>query len=248
MKKKIRFEILKLMLLFVYWFANFALAATTDFSASVSDTEPRPLRIGIFTGSFDPPHLGHKNIVDKLKAQFNLDEVYVVPDKATPYKPNMLPFPHRKSMTSILFKDDKSVKTLPSEIEKNIGSGEIWDVIEAVRQHHPEADLFSMMGTDTFKWYQGLPAEMRAKKITILVNSRDRSADIPTYLDSNSVYNVELHDAGVSSTGIRNELRAGRASTFLTDSLHDYIIENGLYGADKVTGQSIKCAVFYSAK
>ena len=36
-------------------------------------------RIGLFGGSFDPPHLGHKALVDAALQELNLDEVWVIP-------------------------------------------------------------------------------------------------------------------------------------------------------------------------
>jgi nicotinate (nicotinamide) nucleotide adenylyltransferase len=200
----------------------------------------KKLRIGIYTGSFDPPHNGHKSIVEEMKKKFNLDIVYVVPDSNTAYKPGMQPLEKRKKMVGIMFKDDPSIRVLTSEMELATGKGEMWDVVKAIKNEHPGSNLFNIMGTDTFEWYSKLPAESREKNVTILVNKRaGQSTNFPKKLGDNAVVSVDLKDEGFSSTGIRNDIKAGVESQALPKEVRTYIAENKLYANSTVTKNTL---------
>ena len=44
------------------------------------------MRIGIFGGTFDPPHAGHKKYADELKVRLSLDKLIVIPTSTPPHK------------------------------------------------------------------------------------------------------------------------------------------------------------------
>jgi nicotinate-nucleotide adenylyltransferase len=197
--------------------------------AIIGNVKGKQLKVGIYTGSFDPPHSGHKNIVDEMKKKFRLDEIYVVPDRTTAYKPGMRSYDDRKKMVELMFKDDPGVHVLSPEMEAKLGKGEMWDVLRTVQATHPNAKMYNIMGTDTFQWYSKLPTENRPKGVTLLVNSRDRSVSLPKSLGGGPVVGVELNDRGISSTQIRNQIAAGRDSAELTPEVKSYIAQNHLY-------------------
>lgn len=199
-------------------------------------------KVGIFTGSFDPPHMDHLKIAQEMMRQQELDRIYLVPDTSKKYK-TMVPVADRDEMLSRMTADIPGIEIFPHGLIG--GEGEMWDAMDAVAKVHPDSKLHSVMGTDTFKWYQEkVPAENRRKGVTLLVNPRDRSALLPDELDGSSVVRVEARDRGISSTLVRNELRAGRTPRFpsgepiLHPAVAAYIKENpNFYGVDRVPPQ-----------
>jgi len=215
---------------------------------ATSPAPTRSLKIGIFTGSFDPPHSGHKNIVDGMKKQFGLDVVYVVPDKTTAYKPGMQSYVHRKKMVQALFSNDPGIKVLSQGQEKALGAGELWDVTRVVKSENPSAKLYTVMGTDTLEWYRKLPAGKRDRNITILLNRRDRGAPVPSAVGGQKIIGVDLNDQGISSTQVRNELKSGVESKSLNPEVNQYIKKNGLYGPSAQTATPEKVLKAFKTK
>ena len=64
-------------------------------------------KLGIYTVTFDQPHMSHQEIVNTILNNKLVDEIYVVPDDKTPFKPNKSSIVHRMNMVNILFKENK---------------------------------------------------------------------------------------------------------------------------------------------
>lgn len=188
----------------------------------------RPARVGVYAGSFDPPHLGHKAVVERMKAEFGLDVVYVVPDHSTAYK-QMQSIEHRQRMVQTLFAGDPSVRLLEPEVEAKIGAGELWDVVRTVQGQHAGAQVFNIMGTDTFEWYRRLPPEQRTPGVEFLVNDRHDGAALPDSFDGRPVRAVRDLDQGISSTKVRRQLEEGGTPAELAPEVLAYIKRHGLY-------------------
>jgi nicotinic acid mononucleotide adenylyltransferase len=203
-------------------------APSAKVTLDVQATEPAT--VGVFAASFDPPHAGHKAIVDRMKAQFNLDRVYVATDHATGYK-NMQSLEHRNAMVKLLFAGDPSVHTLSPEMEARLGEGEMWDVVRTVTEQHPASRVFNMMGTDTFLWLRQQPEFARNQGVDLLINARDETVELPAEVDGRSVGVIRGVDGGYSSTQVRNAIAKGEASPALPSQVNEYIQRHGLYGS-----------------
>lgn len=46
------------------------------------------MRVAIFGGSFDPPHIGHEKIIQKALEKLDIDVLFVVPTYLNPFKKN----------------------------------------------------------------------------------------------------------------------------------------------------------------
>jgi len=208
--------------------------ATTERSAA-----SKPLRVGIYTGSFDPPHAGHKAIVDGMKAKFGLDVVYVVADRSTAYKPGMMSIEHREAMVAEMFKETPGVQILTPDMVKQLGAGEMWDVTRVVAARHPNAKLFNLMGTDTLSWYRTVADKFAKFDLTLLVNRRDRTMKIPRTAGGKKVEAADLQLGDISSTKVREALAAGKTHPSLPPAVHRYIVKKGLYGVEKGQNRGI---------
>jgi len=218
------------------------LAASVRATASLTGTsqvQSVPNRIGLFTGSFDPPHLSHKAVVTRILHQVPMDRVYVFPDFRTDYKPNKVPVRHRQEMLKLLFADIPEVTLLPDEILAQTPNGAMWDISRILHGEFPESRLFLMMGSDTFDFYRTLPLADRPAYATVLVNLRPQfPSQLPAVLDQQDVIGLQLGDSGVSSSVIRRQLQAGDATPDLPPEVATYIRKHGLYGCAPVSAAS----------
>lgn len=191
-------------------------------------------RVGVFLGSFNPPHLGHKQTVQNMKKEFGLDAVYVVADRSTAYK-KLEDVALREEMVKGLFIGDDTIHFLTPEMQQASSSGEMWDVLRVVHDAHPGADVYDILGSDTLRWWTTLPEAVRqsAGAVQFLVNDRNDGgalSDLPAELDGQKVHVVSGKDAGLSSTQMRAAIAAGTKPDALSDAVWAVIQRHGLYG------------------
>jgi len=110
-----------------------------------------PKRIGLFGGSFDPPHIGHKALVDAALQELNLDEVWIIPvglpvhrqlsGKASPEQ--------RFSWLNTMFSDDLQVRIVDWEINQHQATPAI-ATLRRFQAENPSTIPFWLMGMDSF--------------------------------------------------------------------------------------------------
>ncbi len=114
------------------------------------------MRIGLFGGAFDPPHVGHLMALQYAAAFSGLDEIWMVPDRdSSPWGKQMAPFPLRWEMTKALAFE----VTRASSYLKRVGSSAYMaDFVEHLRVTFPEHQFTLIMGSDEWdtrhKWQQ----------------------------------------------------------------------------------------------
>lgn len=88
---------------------SFSLAASLDHFPPTSHA----LRVGVYSGSFDPPHLGHYKLM-QIALNHGLDYVLMIPNGRMAHKPNASPFSDRLTMTQIMASQEERI-LVPSE-------------------------------------------------------------------------------------------------------------------------------------
>ena len=116
-------------------------------------------RIGIFGGTFDPIHYGHLTIGQLALETCQLDELYFVPAGNPPHKDVSDvtdPF-HRYQMVMMALAPHSQFHICDYEMKKNSPSYTL-HLLTHFREQFPEADLYLVMGADSFRelelWYQ----------------------------------------------------------------------------------------------
>ena len=105
-------------------------------------------RLGIFGGSFDPPHTAHIALARHAVAQFNLDELRILPTGDAWHKMRSLtPSPHRLAMTRLAFADVPHAVVDSREIDRS-GATYTVDTLLELKSEVPQAALFLFIGAD----------------------------------------------------------------------------------------------------
>jgi nicotinate-nucleotide adenylyltransferase len=115
-------------------------------------------RIGVFGGSFDPPHLAHVALALAAIKTLELDELRIVPTGQAWHKARALSPPeHRLAMTRLAFQDLLRAVVDERELQRS-GPTFTIDTLEALQSENPEAQLYLIMGEDQFaafhQWHQ----------------------------------------------------------------------------------------------
>jgi nicotinate-nucleotide adenylyltransferase len=188
------------------------------------------MRIGMLGGSFDPPHVGHLLIaVDAFEA-LALDKLYFIPASIQPLKVGQAGAPAhaRVEMVRRLLGDDPrfAVDTIEAERE---GISFSIDTVTAYADRYPDAERFFLVGADvmaTFGAWREPDRIIRLAEVVIVT----RGDDAPVADEQRHFRRLDTRRVDVSSTEIRERVRAGKSITgFVPPAVAAYIAEAALY-------------------
>ncbi len=199
-------------------------------------------RIGIYGGTFNPPHIGHMRGAQQAFALLKLDKLLLIPDRIAPHK--ALPegsatAEQRLQMLSIAAASIPYAQISDMELRREGTSYTYLTVLE-LKEQHPNDELIVIMGTDMFlSFHTWRNPDIIWKNATIAVLSRGDKDEKNAILEQKA--NLEALGAKVevvpnditmiSSTDLRRMLVFRCAAPFLPDGVEHYVIDNGLYGA-----------------
>lgn len=195
------------------------------------------VRIALFGGTFDPVHYGHLRLAEEAREAADLERVLFVPANRSPFRleePITDPH-HRLQMLRLATADNPAFEISELEIQRG-GVSYTVDTVAAIRQQHPDATLYLILGADALQgfpnWYR---AEAIAQACYLLVGARPTN-DLQTVLDSlpdairQRVQPVALTVLDISASAIRQRVQTGRSIRYLTPpDVIEYIQHRRLY-------------------
>jgi nicotinate-nucleotide adenylyltransferase len=195
-----------------------------------------PRRIGIFGGSFDPPHLAHVALARAAVAQLGLDELRVLPTGQAWHKARELSAAHhRLAMAREAFRDVPHAVVDDRELRRS-GPTYTVDTLRELRAEAPGAELLLVIGADQAEalhaWHESAAIMGLA---TLAVAARARPGpDAPPFdtsrLPPGRWVAVELPNMPVSATQIRARAAAGQDIHQLVPAgVASYIALHNLY-------------------
>ncbi|WP_333473686.1 nicotinate (nicotinamide) nucleotide adenylyltransferase [Limnohabitans radicicola] len=143
----------------------------------------KPLRIGVFGGAFDPPHLAHVALVQSAIAQLQLDEVRVLPTGQAWHKAHGLSDPaHRLAMTRLAFEGVARVVVDGRELVRT-GPSYTVDTLQELVLERPGGQLYLLIGDDQRR---SLPSWHRIGDIArmAIICAADRDPDVGAWGDA----------------------------------------------------------------
>ena len=193
----------------------------------------RKQRIGIFGGSFDPPHIGHLAIAEQAREQMRLDAVYFVPAYIPPHKRkrSFARSDHRLTMTRLALRGNKFFKVSNVEI-KRAGVSYTVDTVQQFRRRFPQAELFLLIGSDNladFQKWKSYKSILTAATLLVYPRSGTASSKEASF-SSRKVFFVKGEFLDISSSSIRIAASAKHSIRYLVpDAVRSYIIKKKLY-------------------
>lgn len=104
-------------------------------------------KIGLFGGSFDPPHSGHMHVAETAMKRLGLDCVWWVPARGNPLKSQPGHFDNRLAAVQIMTQANRAMKV--SDIEQHAHLTYTVDLVRLMKAHCPHAQLVWIMGSDS---------------------------------------------------------------------------------------------------
>ncbi len=200
------------------------------------------MRIGIFGGTFNPVHKGHKKLAEEMKTRAELDKVIIMPTFTPPHKAGkeLADGKDRLEMCRLMFTEDYySVSDL--EIKRE-GKSYTVDTMTALKEIYPDDELFLIVGSDMLlsfhKWYRyedilsvaTLCVASRADSISFEDLSRYASETLSLDSSNDEIILADIEPFECSSTEIRGKLKKGEdVRNLVSDKVYDYLRLNLLY-------------------
>jgi len=196
-------------------------------------------RIGLFGGTFDPPHLGHLILASEARTQLNLTRLLWVLTPTPPHKLNQFisPVEDRLAMLKLALEDEPAFELSTMEMERP-GPHYTLDTLQVFADKYPAAELVLLLGGDSLgdlpTWHR--PADLVAACHQIGVirrpgDSVDLSAlegQIPGL--TSKVRFVDAPLLEIASREIRRRASSGSPFRYyLLPSVYKYVVEHRLY-------------------
>ena len=204
------------------------------------------MKIGVYGGTFNPPHLGHVTAARAVFELLKLDLLLVVPDRQPPHKtlPEGSPTPEQRlEMTRLAAEQlglGEKVQVLDAELKRE-GRSYTSDTLAQLKEQYPEDELWLLMGTDMFltlqSWHApekilslaGIAAFGRTEADTEELFSVQREYLYRTYPQAR-IFTLTIPGVvDVSSTELRAMLAQGKGGHLLPPAVYGCILREGLY-------------------
>jgi nicotinate-nucleotide adenylyltransferase len=198
------------------------------------------VRIGVFGGTFDPPHVGHLLLAADARDALRLDRLIFIPAGAQPFKietPPVASGQDRLEMVRLAIADDANYAVDDAEIARK-GLSYTVDTLEQLSGRHKGAELFLLLGADTLAGFPNWRKPERIRELaTLAVMQREGESSGNESSKAGragggdgGVVRVSTRRVDVSSTEIRERLRAGKSvKGFVPESVERFIEARGLY-------------------
>ena len=201
------------------------------------------MRIGIFGGTFNPPHNGHVTMARAAVAQLGLERLLLVPDNVPPHKPlpDRVTAQQRYDMAALMAAPIGRVAEA-SDIElRRTGKSYTSDTLRALHEQYPDAELWLLMGSDMFlslhTWHEPevicelayIAAFSRVEEDIRAAMARQKALLEGQYQAKVMLLdNPELIE--LSSTDVRTALATGQGSDLVPEAVWGYVQREHLYG------------------
>lgn len=197
------------------------------------------MRLGIFGGTFDPPHLGHLILAAEARSQLQLDRLLWVLTPYPPHKRNQIvsSLEQRLDLLKAALAPDDGFELSRVEIERP-GPHYAVDTIDILQKQYPDACLYYLIGGDSLHdlptWYQ---PQRILERITGLGVMRRPGDDVdPAALEQalpgigSKLLMIDAPLMEISSSELRQRIISGRPFRYyLPPAVYNLIIERGYY-------------------
>ena len=197
-------------------------------------------RIGIYGGTFNPPHIGHITAAAQAVETLGLDRLLMIPDRIAPHKQlpgNSATAEQRLDMLRIAAKGCPKAEVSDMELRRE-GISYTYLTVEQLRKEYPQAKLYLLMGTDMFlSFLSWKEPERILQHVTLAVmyrGDKGEAAAIEAQKAKMEALGAEIalvkNDVvNISSTQMRRLLAFRCAGELLPEGVLDYIREYRLY-------------------
>ena len=192
------------------------------------------MNIGIFGGTFDPPHLGHLIVAESVQEQLDLGMVLFIPTYSPPHKADgaVAAPSHRLKMVQLAVADNASFKVSDIEVRRG-GKSYTADTLRSLHALYRGDNLTLIIGSDNLRIFPSWkdPEEILRMCQVVVIDRPGIRRSVIEHPYVQKVRFVQVPNIEISGSDIRQRIQAGQSIRYLvTGSVRAYIDEHHLYG------------------
>jgi nicotinate-nucleotide adenylyltransferase len=196
-------------------------------------------RIGLFGGTFDPPHLGHLILASEAQNQLELTRLLWILTPEPPHKQEQVitPTEHRLAMVQLAIQDNPNFELSRVEIDRP-GPHYTLDTIHIIAEQNPDAEIVPIIGGDSLrdlpKWHEPKEILYACHWVGVMRRPNDETnlqvleRQLPGI--SSKVHYVDAPLLEIASRDIRSRVAHGESVRYyVPQAVNEYIEEHHLY-------------------
>jgi nicotinate-nucleotide adenylyltransferase len=206
-------------------------------------------RVGLFGGTFDPPHVGHLILASEARSQLGLKRVLwtVTPDPPHKQDQVITPLEHRLAMVKLAIENNPFFELSRVELDRP-GPHYTVDTIKLLAEQNPDTDIVPIIGGDSLHdlptWHHPQELVYAAHWVGVMrrpgeeANLEDLERELPGI--RSKVHYVEAPLLEIASREIRNRVATGKPFRYYVPlPVYEYIQDHHLYQqSERVTSES----------
>ena len=209
-------------------------------------------RIGLFGGTFDPPHLGHLILASEAQYQLEITRLLWTLTPEPPHKQDqpITLVEHRLAMVNLAIADNPFFELSHVELDRP-GPHYTLDTIKLVAEQNPQAEIVPVIGGDSLHdlptWHRPQELLYAAHWIGVMrrpgesANLEALERELPGI--SSKVHYVDAPLLEIASREIRSRIADGRPFRYyLPDAVYHYINQHHLYHQTKPSAEPAKAS------
>ena len=188
-------------------------------------------RIGMFGGTFDPPHVAHLALAERAREQLKLDQVLFVPAARPPHKRGrrISDTQARLTMTRLAVRGNSAFKVSTIELDRD-GPSFTVDTLRALRLAQPGAKFYLLLGEDSLAEFQTWRDPDEIRRLATLVVARRPGVHVRKSPGNAGVRWLDAPPIDISSSALRRRARRGASLRYLVpEPVNTWIQRTGCY-------------------
>lgn len=182
------------------------------------------MKIGVYVGSFNPPHKGHIKIANHLVQNKYVDKVLIIPTNNYWNKTNLIDLNHRLNMLNFFKNDNIIINNTLNNLEYT------YQIIRELKQDNNEYSL--ILGADNIVSFDKWKNYEELLNLELLIINRD-NIDVKEHLNrlnkKDKYKIIKIENIDISSTYIRENLDNKDILNIIDKQVLDYIKQEKLY-------------------
>lgn len=188
-------------------------------------------KVGLFGGSFDPPHLGHLIVAQEVLSTLNLDRILFIPAHLPPHKRCDVPSSQRYEMIGIAISGNPRFEISDMELKRG-GTSYTVDTLRELCSVFREVEFYLIIGADEFaeiESWKDPEAVMGLSRVVVMIRPGHEPGRAGQKFRGRFL-TAEVPLIDISSTQIRERVKQDKSIAYLVPAgVEAYIKEKGLY-------------------
>lgn len=191
------------------------------------------MNIGVFGGTFNPPHIGHLIVAERVREEYQLDKILFIPSATSPHKQHIeiVDPAFRMEMVRLAVLEEPLFEASDIEIARG-GVSYTVDTLTQLKAQHPTATLWLLIGMDNapdFATWKSPEKIIELARVVIMTRPGVQPHSIPEQLQDRFI-RCTVPEIGVSSSEIRERVKVGKSIRYLVPkAVESYIRYRRLY-------------------